>query len=174
MISLKVVISGSFRKHLQGILKLKKELEERGIEVIKPNRVKTIKNIENPDFVKFEGEENIHPYILEREYFDAIEECDAHIIYNQDSYLGQSVTYELGVSMGKGEKTKVYSIERPNPNKMIKQNGTIDQGEKKDIIEFCELLEDMERHGVLGIGIDQLYKDFNIERQTIDKDEEER
>ena len=174
MISLKVVISGSFRKHLQGILKLKKELEERGIEVIKPNRVKTIKNIENPDFVKFEGEENIHPYILEREYFDVIEECDAHIIYNQDSYLGQSVTYKLGVSMGKGEKTKVYFIERPNPNKMIKQNGTIDQGEKKDIIEFCELLEDMERHGVLGIGIDQLYKDFNIERQTIDKDEEER
>ena len=171
---MKVVISGSFRKHLQGILKLKKELEERGIEVIKPNRVKTIKNIENPDFVKFEGEENIHPYILEREYFDAIEECDAHIIYNQDSYLGQSVTYELGVSMGKGEKTKVYFIERPNPNKMIEQNGTIDQGEKKDIIEFCELLEDMERHGVLGIGIDQLYKDFNIERQTIDKDEEER
>ena len=69
MISLKVVISGSFRKHLQGILKLKKELEERGIEVIKPNRVKTIKNIENPDFVKFEGEENIHPYILEMEYY---------------------------------------------------------------------------------------------------------
>ena len=169
---MKVVISGSFRKHLQGILKLKKELEERGIEVIKPNRVKTIKNIENPDFVKFEGEENIHPYILEREYFDAIEECDAHIIYNQDSYLGQSVTYELGGSMG--EKTKVYFIERPNLNKMIEQNGTIDQGEKKDIIEFCELLEDMERHGVLGIGIDQLYKDFNIERQTIDKDEEER
>ena len=173
MISLKVVISGSFRKHLQGILKLKKELEERGIEVIKPNRVKTIKNIENPDFVKFKGEENIHPYILEREYFDAIGECDAHIIYNQDSYLGQSVTYELGGSMGK-EKTKVYFIERPNLNKMIEQNGTIDQGEKKDIIEFCELLEDMERHGVLGIGIDQLYKDFNIERQTIDKDEEER
>ncbi len=69
MISLKVVISGSFRKHLQGILKLKKELEERGIEVIKPNRVKTIKNIGNPDFVKFEGEENIHPYILEMEYY---------------------------------------------------------------------------------------------------------
>lgn len=37
---MKVVISGSFRKHLQGILKLKKELEERGIEVIKPNKVK--------------------------------------------------------------------------------------------------------------------------------------
>ena len=62
---MKVVISGSFRKHLQGILKLKRKLEERGIEVIKPNRIKTINNIDNPDFVKFEGEENIHPYILE-------------------------------------------------------------------------------------------------------------
>ena len=171
---MKVVISGSFRKHLQGILKLKKELEDKGIEVIKPNRVKTIQNIANPDFVKFEGEENIHPYILEREYFDAIEECDAHIIYNQDSYLGQSVTYKLGGSMGKGEKTKVYFIERPNPNKMIEQKGDIDEGEKQDIREFCELLEDMEKQGVLGIGIDQLYKDFNIKKQRIDRDEEER
>ncbi len=32
----------------------------------------------------------------------------------------------------------------------------------------------MEKHGVLGIGIDQLYKDFNIERQAIDKDDNER
>lgn len=157
---MKVVISGSFRKHLQGILKLKKELEERGIEVIKPNRVKTIKNIDNPDFVKFEGEENIHPCMLESEYIDAIIKCDAHIIYNKDSYLGQSANYELGVSMTKGKDTKVYFIERPDPNKMIAQKGEIDEGEKQDIIEFCELLEDMERHGVLKIGIDQLYKDF--------------
>ena len=88
--------------------------------------------------------------------------------------MGNSALYEFGASMAKGENTKVYFIERPDPNKMIEQKGTIDQGEKKDIIEFCELLEDMERHGVLGIGIDQLYKDFNIERQTIDKGEEER
>ena len=84
---MKVVISGSFRKHLQGILKLKTELEKRGIEVIKPNKIKAINNIEDPNFVRFEGEENIHPYILEMEYFDAIGECDAHIIYNKDSYM---------------------------------------------------------------------------------------
>ena len=171
---MKVVISGSFRKHLQGILKLKKELEERGIEVTKPNRVKTIDNIDNPDFVKFEGEENVHPYMLEREYFDAIEECDVHIIYNKDSYLGESALYELGASMAKGENTKVYLLERPNKDKMIAQKGYIDEGEKQDVVEFCELLEDMEKHGVLGIGIDQLYKDFNIEKTIIDKDEEER
>ena len=171
---MKVVISGSFRKHLQGILKLKREFEERGIEVIKPNRVRTINNIDNPAFVKFEGEENIHPYMLEKEYVDAIRECDAHIIYNKDSYLGQSAIYELGASMAKGENTKVYFIERPNPNKMIEQKGDIDEGEKQDIREFCELLEDMEKQGVLGIGIDQLYKDFNIKKQSIDRDEEER
>ena len=52
---MKVVISGSFRKHLQGILKLKREFEERGIEVIKPNRVRTINNIvraEGKDFIR--------------------------------------------------------------------------------------------------------------------------
>lgn len=171
---MKVVISGSFRKHLQDILKLKKELEEQGIEVIKPNKVKTIDNIDNPDFVKFEGEENTHPYMLEWEYFDAIRQCDAHIIYNKDSYLGKSATYELGASMTKGEDTEIYFIERPNPNKMIAQKGEIDEGEKQDIREFCELLEDMERHGVLRIGIEQLYKDFNIKKQSIDRDEEER
>lgn len=171
---MKVVISGSFRKHLQGILKLKEELEKRGIEVIKPNRVKTINNIDNPDFIKFEGEENIHPYMLEREYFDAIGECDAHIIYNQDSYLGNSALYELGASMAKGENTKVYLLESLNQDKMITQKEDINDAEKQDIREFCELLEDMEKHGVLGIGIDQLYKDFNIQKQTIDKDEAER
>lgn len=171
---MKVVISGSFRKHLQDILKLKRELEELGIEVIKPNRIKTINNTNNPDFVKFEGEENIHPYILEREYFDAIRECDAHIIYNKDSYLGKSAIYEFGSSMAKGENTKIYFMERPNPNKMIEQKGDIDEAEKQDIIEFCELLENMEKHGALGIGIDQLYKDFNIKEQSIDRDEEER
>ena len=31
----------------------------------------------------------------------------------------------------------------------------------------------MERHGVLGIGIDKLYKDFNIIR-SIDREEGER
>lgn len=171
---MKVVISGSFRKHLQGILNLKRELEERGIEVIKPNRIKTINNMDNPDFVKFEGEENIHPYMLEMEYFDAISKCDAHIIYNKNSYIGQSAAYEIGASMTKKEKTKIYLLERQNPDKMIAQKGNIDEGEKQDIREFCELLKGMEKYGILGIGIEQLYKDFNIENQTIDKDDEER
>ena len=97
-----------------------------------------------------------------------------NIIYNKDSYLGESALYELGASMAKGENTKVYLLEKPNKDKMIAQKGYNDEGEKQDVVEFCELLEDMEKHGVLGIGIDQLYKDFNIEKKTIDKDEEER
>ena len=80
---------------------------------------------------------------------------------------------ELGASMTKGENTKVYLLERPDQDKMIAQKGNFDEGEKQDIREFCYLLEDMEKHGVLGIGIDQLYKDFNIIR-SIDRDEGER
>lgn len=41
---------------------------------------------------------------------------------------------------------------------MIEQKGDIDEAEKQEIRECCELLEDMEKHGVLEIGIDQLYK----------------
>lgn len=43
---MKVVISGSFRKHLQGILDLKNELEKRGITVLKPDKIQTV---DNPD-----------------------------------------------------------------------------------------------------------------------------
>lgn len=85
---MKVVISGSFRKHLQGILDLKNELEKRGITVLKPDKIQTIDNPDRPDFVKFDGEEVIPPLVLEMQYLKAIRECDVHIIYNKDSYLG--------------------------------------------------------------------------------------
>lgn len=53
MFNLKVVISGSFRKHMEEIIKLKQQLERDGIEVIKPNNIDIIENPENPEFIKF-------------------------------------------------------------------------------------------------------------------------
>ena len=84
---MKVVISGSFRKHLQGILGLKKELEKLGIEVLKPNRVKTINNTDNPDFVRFECEENIHPFIL------MLYKNVTHILYITKILISDKVHY---------------------------------------------------------------------------------
>ena len=163
---MRVVISGSFRKHLQGIVKLKAELEKRGIEVIKPNRVKKINNSENPNFVKFEGEELIHPVQLEREYLQAIQDCDAHIIYNQDSYIGMKAAMEFGASFAKGKRARVYLYERPDLEKMLAQKPEVDEYEKQDLIEFYELMEDMIKQRLLKVGINQLYKDYNISAVT--------
>lgn len=83
MLVVQVVISGSFRKHLNEIIQLKKKLEQDGIEVIKPDNVDVIDNYENPDFIKFKGEEHISENDLQMQYFFGIDYCDAHIIYNK-------------------------------------------------------------------------------------------
>jgi len=160
---MKVVISGSFRKHLNGILQLKQELEKNGIQVLKPDKIHTIENKTNPEFIKFEGEENTSEWSLEFDYLMAIRECDAHIIYNKDSYLGITTCYEFGFNTKQG---KTYFLERPNASKLIDAKENIDEREKLDIRDFCSLLNDMEEKGIIKIGIDTLYKDFNI--QTVE------
>ena len=87
----------------------------------------------------------------------------AHIIYNKDSYLGITTCYEFGFNTKQG---KTYFLERPNASKLIDAKENIDEREKLDIRDFCSLLNDMEEKGIIKIGIDTLYKDFNI--QTVE------
>lgn len=162
---MKVVISGSFRKHLQGILDLKNELEKRGITVLKPDKIQTIDNPDRPDFVKFDGEEVIPPLVLEMQYLKAISECDAHIIYNEDSYFGNRALRELGYS--NGCKNKKYFLEMPDLDKMIASKNEKEEMKQQEIRDFCEyLLRGIEK-GKFRVGIEQLYKDFNIEEPKI-------
>ena len=162
---MKVVISGSFRRHLQGILNLKDELEKRGITVLKPDKIQTVENPDRPDFVKFEGEEVIPPLVLEMQYLKAIRECDAHIIYNEDSYFGNRALRELGYS--KGCKNKKYFLEMPNLDKMIASKTEKEEIKQQEIRDFCEYLLKGIEEGKFRVGIDQLYKDFNIEEPKI-------
>ena len=162
---MKVVISGSFRRHLQGILNLKDELEKRGITVLKPDKIQTLENPDRPDFVKFEGEEVIPPLVLEMQYLKAIRECDAHIIYNKDSYLGNRALRELGYS--KGCKNKKYFLEMPDLDKMIACKNEKEEMKQQEIRDFCEYLLKGIEEGKFRVGIDQLYKDFNIEEPKI-------
>lgn len=97
---MKVVISGSFRKHLEDIKKLKVQLESKGIEVIKLDNIEVISNEDNPEFVKFTGQENKTEEELQLEYDIAIENCDAHIICNIDGYIGSSALRELFIGAG--------------------------------------------------------------------------
>ena len=165
---LKVVISGSFRKHLEGILKLKNELERKGIIVLKPDKINKIDNPERPEFVKFEGEESISPLDLEKQYIKAINECDAHIIYNKDSYLGDTASAELTYS--KVVNKRIYLLEMPDSEKMISKNNISEEDKKQEIEEFYKYLQYAIKKGNIKVGIEQLYKDFHIGEHTVDEE----
>ncbi|PID87666.1 hypothetical protein CSB07_00240 [Candidatus Gracilibacteria bacterium] len=102
---LTIVVSGSFRKHFEGISKVIKEFEELYVHVLSP---KLSKNI-NPDHEFFYDTDN--PKILEQRHLDAINKADALYIYNPDGYIGASATLELGwaIALGKPIYSKEYS-----------------------------------------------------------------
>ena len=176
---MKVVISGSFRKHMEEIIKLKQQLERDGIEVIKPNNIDTIDNPENPEFIKFNGEESMSEYELQQQYYRAIETCDAHIIFNKGGYIGKSALYELFYGAGINsfskinkfllEHAQVYLLEKPNMQKLNEVFGSQDSA---DIRIYYMILALIEKKYV-RIGVDSMYEDFKI-KKTINKDEEER
>lgn len=89
-----VTLSGSFRKHLEYILKFKKELENKNVEVLSPRFI----DPKNPgeEFVVFSGEEDATPLQLERHHLDAINKSDALIVCAKEGYVGASAMLEIG------------------------------------------------------------------------------
>lgn len=106
---LSIVVSGSFRKHFEGISKVIKEFEDLDIQVLSPQPSKII----NPDheFTILETDDTNDPKTLEQRHLDAIERADALYIYNLDGYIGTLVTLELGwaIALGKPIYTKEQS-----------------------------------------------------------------
>lgn len=147
-----VVLSGSFKKYLKEMFDLKQSLENDGITVLKPQLVSTIENPDNPDFIKFVGEEDKSEGELEREYLYAIENSDAHIICNFGGYLGEAAGNEL--SYGSGARIPVYLLEP------IKDVSASDSCETKKLHLWYGALV---QRGLVKIGLAEMYKDFNIE-----------
>jgi len=106
---LSIVVSGSFRKHFEGISKVIKEFEKLDVQVISPKPSKVV----NPEheFVILETDNTNDPKILEQRHLDAIEKADALYIYNLEGYIEASATLELGwaIALGKPIYTKEQS-----------------------------------------------------------------
>ncbi|GIW65492.1 MAG: hypothetical protein KatS3mg094_011 [Candidatus Parcubacteria bacterium] len=96
-----VTISGSFRKHLDYILKIKKELENNGVHILSP-RFEEPKN-PGEEFVIFTGEENLSPLELERYHLDSIENSDALIVCDPNGYVGAYDLLEIGYAHSLGK-----------------------------------------------------------------------
>ncbi len=158
---MKCVISGSFRKHLKDIIELKKELETNGVEVLKPVDDDTIDNYSNPEFIKFSGEENKTEEQLQEEYDIAISNCDAHIIFNKDGYIGSSALRELCMGAGYNSLSSMQH-ERGLIDKMYSQVYLIET--PKGILDSSveNFIAALIKKGNIKIGIETMYEDFNI------------
>jgi len=84
-----VVLSGSFRKHLDYILTVKKQLTGKGVHILSP-RFEEPKN-PSEDFVVFDGEKGMAPLELERYHLSMIDRADA-----PGGYVGTSSLIEIG------------------------------------------------------------------------------
>ncbi|HSX28249.1 MAG TPA: hypothetical protein VLF60_02260 [Candidatus Saccharimonadales bacterium] len=104
-----VVLSGSFRKHLEYILKVKKELAQKNIQILSP-RFEEPKN-PGEEFVVFDGEEGLSPLDLERYHLDMIDQCDALVICSPGGYVGASALIEFGYAQAKGKR--IIFTEKP-------------------------------------------------------------
>jgi len=104
-----VTISGSFRKHLDYILDVKKKAEAMEAKVLSPRFTKP----KNPgeEFVVFSGEEGLSPLELERHHLKSIEKSDALLVCNPNGYVGASALIEIGYAQALGKK--VVFLEKP-------------------------------------------------------------
>lgn len=104
-----VVLSGSFRKHLNAILKVKKLLQDMGTEVLSPRFTEP----KNPgdEFVVFDGEEGMSPLELERYHLDMLEQSDALIVCAPKGYVGASALLEIGYAQSIGKR--IIFTEKP-------------------------------------------------------------
>lgn len=104
-----VTISGSFRKHLDYILKIKKELEKQGTRVLSPRFTEP----KNPgdSFVVFTGEEGLTPLELERHHLKSISDSDTLIVCDPEGYVGASALLEIGYANAIGKR--IIFVEKP-------------------------------------------------------------
>jgi len=86
-----VTISGSFRKHLEYILKIKEKLEAQGTKVLSPRFTEP----KNPGerFVVFTGEEGLNPLELERHHLKSISGSDVLIVCDPEGYVDRYPIY---------------------------------------------------------------------------------
>lgn len=95
---LKIVISGSFRKHLQDIGLALANFKKSNINILAPLTQETINGSDDFIFLATDDPEKSAD-IMEREYMTKIEQADFLYLANIDGYVGQSAATEIGVAL---------------------------------------------------------------------------
>lgn len=118
------VISGSYRKHLAHIVKLKVELEARHIAVLSPSGDIAL----NPDeeFIILDSDPVKHPKLLQDSVFAKMRRSSFLVVANINGYLGAAAIMEMGYAIALG--LTIYTVEPiEDPN----------------LIPYCRLLKEI-------------------------------
>lgn len=105
--TLSTVISGSFRKHLHKIVRLKQELERQHVKILSPAGDLAV----NPgeEFIVLDSDPVSHPKLLQDSVFAKIRRSTFLVVANFDGYLGRAAVLEIGYALAIG--ITVYAIE---------------------------------------------------------------
>ena len=98
---MKTTISGSFRKHLNEIIKVIETFDDHSCMVLSPSHVAP----KNPgeEFVLFHGEKTTDPKELETLHLEAIRKSDFLYVVDPDGYVGNSAVMEIGFALAIGK-----------------------------------------------------------------------
>lgn len=134
----RVVISGSFRKAFEEIMKVSEEFEKAGFEILSPKKSKVINPgeefaiLESDDTDDPKTDDTDDPKTLEERHLEAIVKADVLYIVAPDGYLGDSAKMELGFAYALRKHIycsevvddatlKLYCGEKAIPSEIAKQ-----------------------------------------------------
>lgn len=95
-----VVLSGSFRRDLEGLRTVHEELTDLGCRVLSPTHVDPSKEVEG--FVFMKGEEVETPERIELHHLDAIRKASFVWLHAPEGYVGLSAALEVGFAHAQG------------------------------------------------------------------------
>lgn len=105
--SIFTIISGSFRKHLLQIAKLKQELEKHHILVLSP--IGAIARNPDEEFIILDSDQVSHPKVLQDSIFAKIRRSTFITLANVDGYIGKAAVMEMGYAIALG--IPIYTLE---------------------------------------------------------------
>jgi NTP pyrophosphatase (non-canonical NTP hydrolase) len=107
-----VVVSGSFRRDIEGLRRLHEELMDYGCVILSPKRVSPSREVDG--FVFMDGEEGETPERIEQHHLEAIQNSTFVWLHAPDGYVGLSAALEVGFAHAQGIpvfcKTRVSEI----------------------------------------------------------------
>ena len=95
-----VVLSGSFRRDVEGLRKIHEELMDFGCRVLSPTRVEPSREVDG--FVFMKGEEIESPERIELKHLEAIQKAAFVWLHAPDGYVGLSAALEVGFAHAQG------------------------------------------------------------------------